>query len=154
MYFVDPALYWLTIGVMLFFLGLALPGWVLFFFALAALITAAVAWLTPLEIAWQLGIFIVFSVVPLMTLRDPIQKLLFKLKEVEEVEEAEEPDEDVFLATPGDRAVVGVTIVPPAEGRIKYSGTSWRATADEKIDEGEIVAVVHQDNLVIHVEKI
>jgi len=148
---IDPALYWLIIGVMLFFLELALPGFILFFFGLAALITAAVAWLTPLGIAWQLGIFIVSSVVSLVTLRDVIQKNFLKPKDVAD---GEEPDEDVMLAAPGDRAVVGVAIVPPAEGRINYSGTSWRATADEKIDEGEIVAVVHQENLVIQVEKI
>lgn len=148
---IDPALYWLIIGVMLFFLELALPGFILFFFGLAAIITAAVAWLTPIAIAWQLGLFIVSSVVSLMTLRDVIQRNFFKPKEVVE---GEEPDEDVVLAAPGERAVVGVTILPPAEGRINYSGTSWRATADEKIEEGEIVAVVRQDNLVIHVEKI
>jgi len=79
------------------------------------------------------------------------QKNFLKPKDVAD---GEEPDEDVMLAAPGDRAVVGVAIVPPAEGRINYSGTSWRATADEKIDEGEIVAVVHQENLVIQVEKI
>lgn len=133
------------------FLELALPGFIFFFFGVAALITALVAWLTPLGIAWQLGVFIVSSVVSLMTLRDVIQTKFFKTKDIGE---AEEPDEDVVLAAPGDRAVVGVAIVPPAEGRINYSGTSWRATADEKIDEGEIVAVVHQDNLVIQVEKI
>ena len=151
MYYIDPALYWLIIGVMLFFLELALPGFILFFFGLAALVTAVVAWLTPLGIAWQLGIFIVSSVVSLMTLRDVIQKNIFKPKDVAA---GEEPDEDVLLAAPGDRAVVGIAISPPAEGRINYAGTSWRATADEKIEEGEIVAIVHQDNLVIHVEKI
>lgn len=151
MSFIDPALYWLIIGVMLFFLELALPGFILFFFGLAALITALVAWLTPLEIAWQLGIFIVSSVASLVTLRDVIQRKFFKPKKTDG---KEEPDEDVMSAVPGDRAVVGTTIIPPAEGRIKYSGTSWRATADEEIIEGEIVAVVRQDNLVIHVEKI
>ncbi len=151
MSFIDPALYWLIIGVMLLFLELALPGFILFFFGLAAMITAVVAWLTPLGIAWQLGIFIVSSVVSVMTLRNVIQTKFFKPKELAD---GEEPDEDVVLAAPGDRAVVGVAIAPPAEGRINYSGTSWRATADEKIEEGEIVAIVHQDNLVIHVEKI
>jgi len=151
MSFIDPALYWLIIGVMLFFLEMALPGFILFFFGLAALITAVVAWLTPLGIAWQLGIFIVSSVVSLMTLRDVIQRNFFKPKEVAD---GEEPDEDVMLAAPGDRAVVGVAIVPPAEGRINYSGTSWRAAAEETIEEGEIVTIVRQDSLVIHVEKV
>ena len=147
----DPALYWLIIGVMLLVLELALPGFILFFFGLAALITALVAWLTPIAIAWQLGLFIVASVGALVTLRDVIQRR-FLTKPAPE--EGEEEDEDIILAVPGDRAVVGVTIAPPAEGRINYSGTSWRATADEEIEEGEIVAVVRQDNLVIHVEKI
>lgn len=134
-----------------FFLELALPGFIMFFFGLAALITALVAWLTPIDIAWQLGIFIVASLLSLLTLRDVIQRRFFT---TDDAEDGEEPDEDVNLAAPGDRAVVAVAIAPPAEGRINYSGSSWRATADEMIDEGEIVAVVRQDNLTIHVEKI
>ena len=148
---IDPALYWLIIGVMLFFLEMALPGFILFFFGLAALITALVAWLTPIGIAWQLGLFIVASIGSLLSLRDVIQRRFFNTSNTEE---GEEPDEDENLAVPGERAVVAVTIAPPAEGRINYAGTSWRATADEEIKEGEIVAVVRQDNLVIHVEKI
>jgi inner membrane protein len=148
---IEPAIYWLIIGVMLFFLEMALPGFILFFFGLAALITALVAWLTPIAIAWQLGLFIVTSLVLILTLRNVIQRRFFTPSEVEN---GEEPDEDKNLAVPGDRAVVGVTIAPPAEGRINYADSSWRATADEKIDEGEIVAVVRQDNLVIHVEQI
>ena len=46
------------------------------------------------------------------------------------------------------------TIVPPAEGRIKCFGSSWRATADEQVEEGEIVMVVRQNGLVIHVERV
>ncbi len=148
---IDPALYWLIIGVMLLFLELALPGFILFFFGLAALITALAAWLTPIAIAWQLGLFIVSSLVTILTLRNVIQRRFF---DTPEGEEGEEVDEDVILAVPGERAVVGTSIEPPAEGRINYSGTSWRATADEVIEEGEIVSVVRQENLVIHVEKI
>lgn len=147
----DPALYWLIIGVMLFFLELALPGFVMFFFGLAALITALVAWVTPIAIVWQLALFTTSSLVLFVTLRNVIQRRFF---DKPDPEEGEGEDEDQVLAVPGDRAVVGVTIEPPAEGRINYSGTSWRATADESIEEGEIVAVVRQENLVIHVEKI
>ncbi|MFW2366298.1 MAG: NfeD family protein [Desulforhopalus sp.] len=146
----DPALYWLIIGVMLFFLEMALPGFILFFFAVGALLTALVAWITPLSIASQLGLFIVSSLGCLLGLRNVIQKRFFSTSSQEENEEGE----DTVLAVPGDKGVVSATIVPPAEGRLKYSGTSWRATADEKIEEGEIVSVVHQKGLVIHVEKV
>jgi membrane protein implicated in regulation of membrane protease activity len=145
----DPALYWLIIGVMLFFLELALPGFILFFFAVGALVTAMVAWLTPISIAWQLGLFIVASLGTLLALRDIIQRNLFATASAEQ-----EEDKDEILAVPGDKCVVSMTIPPPAEGRIKYSGTFWRATADELIEEGEIVSVVRQDGIVIHVEKV
>ncbi len=146
---VDPALYWLIIGVMLFFLEMALPGFILFFFGLGAMITALVAWVLPIAISWQLALFIVTSLFSLFTLRGMIQKRFFD-SETEE----DNDDLDVATATPGDRGVVCMGIFPPAEGRIKYSGTFWRATADEKIEDGEIVTVVRQENLVIHVEKV
>ena len=145
----DPALYWLIIGVMLFFLELALPGFILFFFAVGALLTALAAWLTPISIAWQLAIFIVASLGSLFGLRDIIQKNFF-----DKPVAGEEDTEDSVLAVPGDKGVVSMTIAPPAEGRIKFSGTFWRATADETIEEGEIIAVVRQKGLVIHVEKV
>lgn len=146
----DPALYWLIIGVMLFVLELVLPGFVLFFFAAGALLTALVAWLAPsTSIALQLGLFITASLLTLLSLRGSIQKRFFSSAPSKDGQ-----DQDLQLAAPGDRGVVSVTIAPPAEGRIKYSGSSWRATADERIEEGEIIAVVRQKGLVIHVEKV
>lgn len=146
---IDPALYWLVIGVMLFLLELAVPGFILFFFALGALITAAAAWLLPISLAWQLALFIASSLLSLLGLRNLIQQRFMG-----ESGEEEDEDQDVMLAVPGEKGVVCVTIDPPAEGRINYSGTSWRATADETIEEGEIISVVRQQDLVIHVEKV
>ena len=165
---VDPALYWLTIGVMLFVLGLVLPGFVLFFFAVSALATALLAWLLPTTaIVLQLGFFIVASLVTLFCLRGFIEKRFIPSGPANDGEEV-----DVQRALPSDKAalsslsvqtklmplrhkgVVCSTIVPPAEGRIKCFGSSWRATADEQVEEGEIVMVVRQNGLVIHVERV
>ncbi len=143
-------LFWLIMGVMLLFLEMALPGFVLFFFGLGALITSLVTYLFPLSISWQLALFIVASLVFLFSLRNVIQRRFFKQPTGEE----DKVDEDVLLAVAGERGVVCMTIVPPGEGRIKYGGTFWRATADERIDEGEIISVVSQNGLVIHVEKV
>jgi len=146
---IHPALYWLIIGVMLFFLEMAVPGFILFFFGLGALVTAVAAWLAPISIAWQLVLFICTSLLFLFGLRKSIQNKFFA-----PTAKDGEADEDVMRAVPGDKGVVSMTIAPPAEGRIKYSGTSWRACADEKIDEGEIVTIIRQEDLVIHVEKV
>ncbi len=146
---IDPGLYWLIIGVMLFFLELALPGFVLFFFALGALITALAAWLFSISVVWQLGLFIAASLLSLFTLRNFIQKRFLGSEdtEIEGVDETE-------IAVPGKQGMVSVAIVPPGEGQIKYSGSFWRATADEEIGEGEVVVIVKQKNLIVHVEKI
>ena len=148
---IDPALYWLSIGVMLFFVEMAVPGFILFFFALGALVTALAAWLTPISIAWQLALFITASLITLLSLRDMIQR---KFLTSAPADEDEEKDEDVILAVAGERGVVSMTIAPPAEGQIKYAGTFWKAIADEKIEEGEIITVVGQKGLVIQVEKV
>ena len=148
---IDPALYWLIIGVMLFFVEMAVPGFILFFFALGALVTALAAWLTPISIAWQLALFITASLITLLSLRDMIQR---KFLTSAPADEDEEKDEDVILAVAGERGVVSMTIAPPAEGQIKYAGTFWKAIADEKIEEGEIITVVGQKGLVIQVEKV
>lgn len=145
----HSALYWLIIGVMLFFLEMALPGFILFFFALGALAVAGAAWLFKISIAWQLGLFIIVSVLSLLLLRNRIQDRFFSKADV-----GEEEDEDVMLATPGGKGVVCETISPPAMGKVKYGGSFWRATADEPIEEGEIIAIVHQDQLVVHVKKV
>jgi membrane protein implicated in regulation of membrane protease activity len=147
---IDPALYWLIIGVMLFLLELAVPGFILFFFALGALLTALVTCLSPVSIALQLALFITASLVSLLSLRNVIQKKFISPPP----KEGENEDEDEDLVIPGDKGVVSSTITPPAEGRIKYSGTSWRAIADERIEEGEIVAIIRRKDLVIHVEKV
>jgi membrane protein implicated in regulation of membrane protease activity len=126
------------------------PGFILFFFALGALLTALVAWLSPVSIALQLALFITASLVSLLSLRNVIQKKFISPPP----KEGENEDEDEDLVIPGDKGVVSSTIIPPAEGRIKYSGTSWRAIADEKIEEGEIISIVRRKDLVIHVEKV
>jgi membrane protein implicated in regulation of membrane protease activity len=106
--------------------------------------------LSPVSIAVQLALFITASLVSLLSFRNIIQKKLVSPPR----KEGEDKDEDEELVVTGDKGVVSSTIIPPAEGRIKYSGTSWRAIADEKIEEGEIVSIVRRKDLVIHVEKV
>ena len=144
---VSAPLFWLIIGVMLLFLELALPGFVLFFFGLGALLTALGAYLFKLSLSWQLLLFIVASLAALFSLRNVIQKKIMEPS-------GEEEDEDSALVQPGEKGVVVAQIIPPAEGRVKCSGTFWQAVADENIDEGEIVSIVSNKGLVVEVKKV
>jgi membrane protein implicated in regulation of membrane protease activity len=50
--------------------------------------------------------------------------------------------------------VVTDAIAPPADGRVKYGGSFWRAVADEPIAEGTVVLVVEQKDLTIKVQSL
>ena len=140
------SLLWLLVGVLLFILELMLPGFVLFFFGLGAWITAITSWLWPIELSGQLAIFIASSLVSLLALRGVIRRVFLGTRN--------DAGDDTPLAREGEVAEVLVTIAPPAEGKIRYSGSSWRATALERIEAGEMAAIVRQDGLVMRVRKI
>ncbi len=139
-----PGLIWLTIGVLLLILEMLLPGFVLFFFGIGALITFLCSWLFQPSLTIQLAIFLVSSLVSLFTLRGFIKRTFLG--------GSTEGTEDHAIANGGEAVIVTETIDPPMEGRVKYSGTFWRAIAEEKIDEGEPATIVAQDGLIMKVK--
>ncbi len=141
----TDSLIWLTAGVLLLILEMVLPGFVLFFFGLGALITFLFTWLFPISLNQQLALFIVSSLVSLFTLRGFIKRTFLGGSTAEAGDNA--------IAKGGESVVVTKTIDPPMEGKIKYSGTFWRAIADEKIEEGEPATVVSQEGLIMRVKK-
>ncbi len=149
-------LYWLIIGVLMLLLEMALPGFVLFFFGLGALVVSAVLWLLPagsMPIVWQLVLFLTVSLLSLGVLRGMIMRRFFTPPEVDKAAGSGERGEDIVHARPGEKGIITAAIAPPAEGQVKFGGTFWRATADEPVEAGEIVAVVCQRELVIHVKR-
>ena len=141
-----PGLMWLSIGVTFFVLEMAVPGFVLFFFGLAAWLTALGCYFFPWSVNTQLAVFLVLSLVCLFGLRGIVKKVFIG------DQKAQEPDS--ILASGGEKCVVSAAISPPAEGQVKFAGTSWRAEANEEIAEGEVVKIVKQNDLLITVEKL
>ena len=75
---VSAPLFWLIIGVILLFLELVLPGFVLFFFGMGALLASLAAYLFELSLSWQLALFIIASLASLFSLRNVIQRKYLK----------------------------------------------------------------------------
>jgi membrane protein implicated in regulation of membrane protease activity len=140
------SLIWLLTGVVLFIFEIFLPGFVLFFFAIGAWITAVASWLLPIGLSGQLALFLVSSLPSPLVLRGLIRKTFLGTRLAED-------GGDSALARSGEKAVVVTAIEPPAEGKVRYSGTTWRATAPERIAVGEIAIIVAQDGLVMRVRK-
>lgn len=141
----SPGLVWLIIGVVLFLLEMAVPGFVLFFFGLAAWLTALGSYLFGWGLNTQLGVFLASSLLCLFSLRTIVKKVFMG--------DTKEDSTDSILATGGEKCMVSKGIHPPAEGQVKFSGTFWRAEAEEAIEEGEMVTIVKQNDLLITVKK-
>lgn len=142
----TPSLLWFLAGIVLFLLEMSMPGFVLFFFAAGAWLTAAASWFFPVSLNSQILIFIVASLSSLLVLRRYVKKAFSGSKEADA--------EDRVMAEPGVRVAVVADIIPPAEGKVKYSGTTWRARAKEKIQAGEVAEIVEQDGLLMIVKKL
>ncbi len=142
----SPEFTWFILGIIFLALELILPGFVIFFFGVGAWVTAIAVFAFSFSLNGQLVIFLISSLVCLFSLRKYIQRTFLGEKHgVNEVDEA--------LASGGESAVVIEDIIPPSEGKVRYSGTSWRALSDETFEKDEVVTIVSQDGLIMKVAK-
>jgi membrane protein implicated in regulation of membrane protease activity len=138
---------WLLIGVVLMILEFALPGFVVFFFGLGAMIVGAACWIWPITLNEQLLIFIIASLVMLVTLRRWIKGIFVGYTS------SEKALGELTHEFMGQRATVTSAIVPGRPGKVEFRGTQWEAESDEKIDAGEMVEIVGQESIRLKVKK-
>lgn len=144
--FLSPEWIWLYVGVLLMLAELLAPGFVIFFFGLAAASVAGIKFIFPsMSTACQIALFSVFSVIYLTALRKWFYKL-FKM------DSSSKPDEPSEFA--GRLAEVTVKIEPGIPGRVMLGDSEWTAEADSAIETGAKVRIIKQKNLTLTVEKI
>jgi len=140
---------WTLAGILLIFVELIYPHFVLAFFGGGALVTALATalGLTP-GLSAQLAVFIISSLLLLFLLRRYLKKTLTgSLKDND--------DAQIFNLEIGKIVLVVKDIDPEkGHGKVKYQGTYWEAMAEEFIPEGESVRVTGRSNLTLQVEKI
>ena len=137
--------FWLVCGLVLVLSELAVPGFVIFFFGIGALVTAAVHWVVPaLPLAGQCLVFVVASLLTLWLLR----KQLMPGRRTQEAEA--EPDTELVGAT----AEVCEAIRPGVPGRVLLRGVTWTAEADEALEPGTAVRVTARQNITLRVARL
>jgi inner membrane protein len=133
---------WLILGVVLLFVELATPGFIVMFFGLAALTIALITWLLPVgqTMAWLF--FALLSVAYILGLRNLLKKILMGDRNA--------PDrlEDSFI---GSYAAVTEAIAPGRPGKVEFSGCQWKAESEAEIGAGERVRIVGKKNLTLTV---
>lgn len=139
---------WLYIGAALMMLELISPGFVVFFFGLAAATTGVLTMFAKdaFTTIWQVVTFAGLSIVYLVFLRRVVKKLFSGT-----VETSASNFEDDF---PGKIAVVTADINTPLSGRVMLGDAEWTAVADAPIEKGVNVRVVVRDNLTLKVERV
>ena len=144
--FLSPAWLWLYLGAFLMLAELASPGFVVFFFGLAAATVAVLKWCIPgLPMAGQLAAFSVFSILYLVVLRRYMKKIFSGDTAESNTVQSE------YIGRVGK--VVEV-IRPEVPGRILLGDAEWAATAAERLEPGTEVKVTAQNNLTLTVEKL
>ena len=144
--FLKPEVVWCLLAIVLLLLELAMPGLIIFFFALGAFVVAFICLLTNISLSIQLLIFIAASIIFLLALRRYIKGVF--MGHIDSKQNITESLSEFI----GEKAVVTTNIIPKAGGRVEFHGTSWQAEADEEISEGTIVQITGKDNITLKVE--
>lgn len=145
----SPEIVWMVLGIIFIFVEFFIPGLVIAFFGVGALITALTTWIKlTTSLTSQLLVFILSSILFLVFLRKYVKRtFLGKTKEAESGRS--------FNVEIG-KIVPVVEFIQPGEvgGKVRYMGTTWSATASEPIAPGESVEIIGNDGLTLIVEKV
>ena len=140
-------LIWFLVGLALVASEFIVPGFVIFFFGVGAMLTGVLSAFIPgldTNIFMQTIIWMSSSLISLFSMRKYLSKI-FKGRFFGEKE---------GLEASGKVAVVTEEITPDKAGRVKFEGTSWKAISyTETLKSGEEVEILKKENLTFIVTK-
>ncbi len=141
----NPAFFWLVLGLALLIMEVVTPGFVILFFGLAAIVVGLLCLVFPLGGGWQLLLFAAISVISLVTLRKQLRQVMTGRKS--------DDDQGIDDSCVGQRVVVVEGISPSREGKVEMHGVSWSAQADEVLEPGTRVTVMDRKGLTLTVKR-
>ena len=130
-------LIWFLVGVFFLIAEFIMPTFILFFFAIGAIIVSLISSIYDLSINSQILLFALSSLTSLLLLRN-------YLKDVFRGNESKGTDQyfNHSVNKNDNVATVSKIIDLNTFGEIKYRGTFYKAQSNEIIEEGEIVKVL------------
>jgi membrane protein implicated in regulation of membrane protease activity len=146
---IAPEIIWTLLGIFLVFVEFFIPGLVIAFFGVGALITGLTTWIgITSSLASQLFVFILSSVLLLVMLRKFLKTTFLGKSQAE----GESRNFNIEIG----KIVPVIELIQPGEvgGKVKYQGANWSAMATEPIEPGESVKITGSENLTLLVEKI
>jgi membrane protein implicated in regulation of membrane protease activity len=141
---------WIAAGLVLVALELVVPGFVIFFFGLGAVLTGLVLFVVPgLSSSLQILLFAVASLLLLVTCR----RFMPKSFRGRSTQAEGDPDDDEVAGSIARVAAPGLSA--GHEGKVEFRGTLWNARAEGSDDlaAGTEVVVVRRENLLLVVRR-
>ena len=138
----NAAVIWFMLGFVLFLLEFAIPGLILFFFAVGAWIVAILLLFMDFSLDVQIVVFLGSSVLTILLFRKWVRNILWSKKHVNEIE-------DEFLGKTGKAETF---IGPGQNGKVDFKGTSWDARSTDTIHQGQNVIIVGNDSILLIVK--
>lgn len=146
---IAPEVLWTILGIIFIFSEFFIPGLVIAFFGVGALITALTTWLgITASLELQIVVFIVSSILLLLFLRRYMKNTFTGKSNTE--------TENLNFNLEIGKIVPVIEYIQPGEvgGRVRYQGTNWLARSSEPVAPGESVKIVGCENITLIVEKI
>ena len=143
----TPPIIWFAVGVILLLLEFASPGVIMLFFGIGAWLVAVLCLVIDISINLQLSIFILSSLLLLISLRKWFKSLFHGRFE------SNNESEEVLHEFVGKKGIVTQEITA-AGGKIEFRGSHWNAAAGMVIPQGAAVEIVSQDNITLIVKPI
>ncbi|MGI6370291.1 MAG: NfeD family protein [Ignavibacteria bacterium] len=143
------ALYWLIIGLVLSALEIILPGFVIIWFGISAIIVSACAYLGLTSLTFQTILFCSLSLVFTLSSRKVFKKYLIRKSPGNKIQSSVEK-------IIGSTGIVEETINNiESKGRVLVNSVSWAARSFDNsiIEEKEEIKVIKIDGIKLIVEK-
>ena len=136
---------WFVVGFAFFLLEFLVPGFILFFFGIAAWLVALLTLFTDIGLNYQLAIFLISAVLSVVLFRKLLKDKLGMYREGPTVLEHE------YI---GKIALAETAITPNENGKVEFKGTSWDAKSDDYIIPGQKVEIIETRSILLIVKSI
>lgn len=135
----DAAVIWMACGAVFLFLEFLVPGGVISFLGLAAIVVGILQYTGVItNHVHAFTTFFIMSLVFILLLRSFFMKYFEGDSRVQNVDE----DEDVV----GSVVEVVEEILPHSEGRVKFRSSTWNARSDEALSVGVSAVIISRDD--------
>lgn len=141
--FLNISVLWIIIGFVFFLLEFVIPGFILFFFGIAAWILALLTFFVDISLNLQLIIFLGSAILTVVLFRKWLRKKLGMYSEAPKVLE------DEFI---GKIGIAETEISPGKNGKVDFKGTSWDANSEDTIAPGQNVTIIETRSILLIVK--